>query len=220
MLAVWAFINPNHLSEVIDWTRRVFPGSGGICGSSETRCSLSLPQLATLSTHFGAEAVRVVEQRAGDLVYVPFGWAHQVINLRPCAKFAFDTCLSTRLPDYLHGYAALHSGLMRHADAALDFCQLAAKLPLLLRSAFLDPPFSDPAMRGVAARDPWQFASAAMRQAVDTARHHVPAAFDVARVASIRACVAATAAAMTHNVYKAVPPAVQRALAALEEAVV
>ncbi len=41
---------------------------------------------------------------AGDLVYVPPGWAHCVFNVQPCLKFAWDFFVDENLPQYFKSH--------------------------------------------------------------------------------------------------------------------
>lgn len=43
----------------------------------------------------------VLQQRAGERVYVPPGWVHQVTNLRTCLKLAWDTYDVEHFPAYV-----------------------------------------------------------------------------------------------------------------------
>jgi hypothetical protein len=44
------------------------------------------------------EYVRLEYQCHGDIMRVPMGWAHAVLNLRPCIKVAFDVVEEAMLP--------------------------------------------------------------------------------------------------------------------------
>ena len=50
-------------------------------------------------------------QRHNDLIEAPVGWVHQVVNIRPCVKFAFDCLIPKEVPDYAIVHARLVSPL-------------------------------------------------------------------------------------------------------------
>ncbi len=50
-------------------------------------------------------------QRHNGLIQAPVGWVHQVVNIRPCVKFAFDCLVPKELPDYAIVHARLVSPL-------------------------------------------------------------------------------------------------------------
>jgi hypothetical protein len=55
-------------------------------------------------------------QKDNDIIKVPVGWAHQVINIRPSVKFAFDTLVTQELPAYAYIHSHLISPYARMPD--------------------------------------------------------------------------------------------------------
>ncbi len=45
--------------------------------------------------------VAIVKQGHGEMVHVPAGWVHQVINMRPCIKMAWDVYQPKHLLNYV-----------------------------------------------------------------------------------------------------------------------
>jgi hypothetical protein len=92
-LALWILFKPS------------FTASGALAGALEGmgaaeltsdgrikgKPCLTIKQAYTMQqAHPGM--VEVVPQHAGAQVFVPPGWAHQVINLKPCIKVAWERC--------------------------------------------------------------------------------------------------------------------------------
>jgi hypothetical protein len=57
-------------------------------------------QAEELQELFGAQRVKFVFQMHNEVVLVPCGWPHQVVNLALCIKFAFDHVVDEELPRY------------------------------------------------------------------------------------------------------------------------
>lgn len=106
VLAEWTFIHPDAIQAANTWLQQ----NGFAAGlATPQRALLSSEQVsamqAALANVVAGGAVRVVQQRAGDMVHVPPGWVHQVVNVRACLKLAWD------FYDYQHFplYAKLQS---------------------------------------------------------------------------------------------------------------
>lgn len=127
VLAVWTFINPLLISSADRWIKENLTGLGvprpkkkargeqqqvgksrwplGFAGSPDNRVHLKGPLLdryAEVGVGVDNPIVQL-EQRAGELVYVPAGWVHQVVNLSPNVKVAWDYYSA----DNFHKYAQL-----------------------------------------------------------------------------------------------------------------
>ncbi len=55
-------------------------------------------------------------QKHNDIIKAPVGWAHQVINIRPSVKFAFDTLVTQELPAYAYVHSHLISPYAKMPD--------------------------------------------------------------------------------------------------------
>lgn len=97
VLAVWVFISPSAVTKADEWLR----GSGFPSGfATPGRVRLDDDRIAALKGYLGPSDIVIIEQRAGGRVYVPPGWVHQVSNLRPCLKLAWDLLDICHLPQY------------------------------------------------------------------------------------------------------------------------
>lgn len=116
VLSVWTFINPLLIDEADEWVKQNLlvtqsppkkKARGhqqqsrwplGFVSSSDDRVHLKGDDLARfvaymqqLGTDKGiANPVVQLQQKTGQLVYVPAGWAHQVVNFSPSVKVAWD----------------------------------------------------------------------------------------------------------------------------------
>lgn len=91
ILAVWVFLHPNILGKAEIWLR-----DNGFKKSFAEKVSLDMQQISRLQKDMGTEGqtglayVCVIKQGHGDMVHVAAGWMHLVINLRLCAKMAWE----------------------------------------------------------------------------------------------------------------------------------
>ena len=107
MLAVWLFIHPEALPALEAWLlskghkkvapygclARYEPGKGVKTRVYIRRSEFPALRDALRSPAAGlcvAEPMHVIEQHAGEVVHVPSGWVHQVENLAPSLKMAWD----------------------------------------------------------------------------------------------------------------------------------
>jgi hypothetical protein len=130
VLAVWTFINPLLVGEADNWVKQnimVIPPPPkkkargeqqqqqsrwplGFAGSPD-RVHLKggeLDRFLAYIQQLGSDLridnpVVQLQQKAGQLVYVPPGWVHQVVNLSPNVKVAWDYYIA----DNFHKYAQL-----------------------------------------------------------------------------------------------------------------
>lgn len=97
VLAVWVCIAPFAIHTADTWIKQqkknkkafIFPQGFATKG----KVFLARPLLDTFIYEMNANipnSVVIVPQRHGQVVYVPPGWIHQVTNLQPCLKVAFD----------------------------------------------------------------------------------------------------------------------------------
>lgn len=61
--------------------------------------------------------VQLVEQKHGDVVEVNPGWAHAVINVKPCLKLAYDRLIQKDMPLCALIHHLLHSKLFYNMNA-------------------------------------------------------------------------------------------------------
>ncbi len=119
-LALWAFLDPRHVDALNSELQRRDYSKKQLSARLPRGEALSEGQLRDLATVTVQQTQRplllLIEQRAGDRVYVPPGWAHSVVNMRPCVKIAWDSVLAERLPRYLCA-----AQLRRHVESAKDF---------------------------------------------------------------------------------------------------
>jgi hypothetical protein len=125
-VAVWVFIHPLMLGVADAWlreqkhsigqgTKRREIASYPNGFASDIRVHLEGEQLQAFRDHLEAHkeshkaaigvenATVVLHQHAGDMVHVPVGWVHQVTNLSPCVKVAWDLYI----PHHTHMYIEL-----------------------------------------------------------------------------------------------------------------
>lgn len=99
VLARWTLIHPSAAKEACKWIQKQFKPSGG--KAAWTSAALSPAHVAELTGHLQANHIMVLEQRAGDIIHVAPGWAHQVENMAPCLKVAWDCVEPENLPLYV-----------------------------------------------------------------------------------------------------------------------
>lgn len=117
-LAQWVFLDPRAfaLPDFNVWFKATYPHL-----ASRAPNLLALPrdgeynkpvlgpqEIESLRKAVGNDYVHIVYQTHGSVVVVPTGWAHQVVNLQPNAKLAFDYLES----EELHTYAEAHRTLI------------------------------------------------------------------------------------------------------------
>ncbi len=112
--------------------RRLFPGSFNKKATEERGIlepfrALTESQLRIFAKAMGSKVV-LVEQKGGEVVFVPPGWVHCVLNLAPCIKLAHDRYILERFPLYAksafevgcgHMYKAITTDYMAWAKTAL-----------------------------------------------------------------------------------------------------
>ena len=94
VLALWCFIDPLFLKEAAEILRELFPSkfkktATCTCGMLETSKALTQGGLEAFANRMGEKGV-LVRQKSGDVVFVPPGHVHCVLNLVPCIKVAHD----------------------------------------------------------------------------------------------------------------------------------
>jgi hypothetical protein len=82
-VAVWGFCHPSKLKEFETWTKK------HVKKNLKTEVFLSEEQLKKVQAALGFDGAgrpffEIIYQHSGQLINVPPGWAHTVINLRVC----------------------------------------------------------------------------------------------------------------------------------------
>lgn len=108
VLAVWVFINPLCVGEADAWIKGTIKTSKrkhsqstqpsrwpeGFASSADNRVHLKGGDLERFLEYMRSLAtpnpVVILEQKPGQLVHVPPGWVHQVTNMSPNVKVAWD----------------------------------------------------------------------------------------------------------------------------------
>ena len=119
VLAVWVFINPLCVGEADAWIKETIKTSkrkhsqstqvsrwpAGFASSAEDRVHLKGVDLERFLEYMHSLAtpnpVVVLEQKPGQLVHVPSGWVHQVINMSPNVKVAWDYYDASNMHKYV-----------------------------------------------------------------------------------------------------------------------
>eukprot|EP00887_Chlorella_sp_A99_P003934 scaffold11.g3934.t1 len=73
----------------------------------------------------GEDAVAVLEQRAGDCVWVPPGWVHAVLNVQPNVKLAWDAFDWQNMAAYVESEQRIASGVTAGSNAR-DYMAVAS----------------------------------------------------------------------------------------------
>ena len=64
----------------------------------------------------GRDTVQILYQRHGDMMHVPAGWPHQVVNLKPCVKMAWDFFTSANMSRYALSWLYISKQMPRSDD--------------------------------------------------------------------------------------------------------
>ena len=119
ILAVWVFVPPGKADDFAAWARQQK------LNTVEQGLYLTLKQLDELR---GAlPDVVVLQQCAGDLITVPAGWMHSVINRADACKLAFDCFELDEFHLYAQSWRQIASKHTKTAQAD-DYMQACAVL--------------------------------------------------------------------------------------------
>ena len=156
MLAVWVFFNPAVWHLVNEYVKGLQTAVGkkrkagdptpaatgtdgyGHAGKGDIRLSLErvhdlrahLASLNALYDDKGIDMIPIVKQCHGDMVHVPAGYMHQVENLHPCLKVAWDIYVV----EHLHRYALSWRYIGSKMRGAADYMASA----VVVKHAILD----------------------------------------------------------------------------------
>ena len=64
----------------------------------------------------GRATVQVLYQHNGDMVHVPAGWPHQLLNLKPCVKLAWDYYDPVSMARYARSWLYIRGKYMPRSD--------------------------------------------------------------------------------------------------------
>lgn len=130
-LALWVFVHPSAAAAAGAWlATNVEALAGGF--QTENPPRLELKHAVAMQQVLGSAAdgtwlVRLVYQHAGDMVVVPAGWIHTVVNVQPCVKLAFDIYRASHFPAYLQSWRQVAS-VVTGASNAPDYMGVATVL--------------------------------------------------------------------------------------------
>lgn len=102
VLAIWVFLDPIILVKADAWLRE-----NGYKNGFAGKVTLNVQQITKLQQDMGTDGqtglayVRVLRQGHGDMVHVPAGWMHMVINLRACLKMAWAVYMPQHFLNYV-----------------------------------------------------------------------------------------------------------------------
>lgn len=127
-LAVWTFIHPNVLlkpdllTKLTDWLSvNIGEDQKAFLALERHKKKLLTPaQSEALQAYMGVELVTIINQKHGEVVKAPAGWAHTVTNVEVCFKVAYDHLILEQFPTY----ALIHSrvtGKWSKASNAADY---------------------------------------------------------------------------------------------------
>jgi hypothetical protein len=140
-LAIWYFIQPAAIPMVHEWLKEVKQITAGLgCGRFEMP-RLTEEDFDALRKYCGVDEesgeyyVTKVEQFHGHWIEFEPGMLHQVINLQPCVKFAYDTYKFCRLQQYINVWMYLICQFMAHDRNANDYMQILGLIVWELVSA-------------------------------------------------------------------------------------
>jgi oxalate decarboxylase/phosphoglucose isomerase-like protein (cupin superfamily) len=104
----------------------------------------TLHELFMLADRFGADykndhaapLVKLVMQCDGDVVHVPPGWVHMVVNTAASVKVAFDMVKASAMVRYAMSWARIATQVTKHnAPDYMDFPAHAVEVLTLARMA-------------------------------------------------------------------------------------
>lgn len=88
--AYWLFIRPTHLQEALNAARRITKGKKNFMTNESDARPLTHKEMKRLQRMLPAGACYIIPQRHGQMITVPAGWAHMVVNVLPCIKVALE----------------------------------------------------------------------------------------------------------------------------------
>lgn len=130
-VAEWLFIAPSAIHEADKYLRDHVHEDGLMLESRIHLSGKDFKDFVAFMNQNGADRVRIVKQFAGTLVHVPPGWVHQVTNLQPCLKLAWDVYERANYGAYALLQQRIASPLFGTAMAP-DYMALSAAIQVVL----------------------------------------------------------------------------------------
>ena len=118
-VARWDFISPVKADDAAQFAKK-WRATGFAGAFAGDKLHLSLPRVLDLQAAMGTDPatgqfyVLSWYQFAGQRVHVRPGWMHQVTNLQPCLKLAWDFYTKAQMPAYIASWQLIASPIMRH----------------------------------------------------------------------------------------------------------
>jgi len=120
-VATWHFINPLHFQNALPLLTSIEGAfTSSVSKLSEEVCASTLHVL-------GVEAYLKVDQRVGEVVYIPPGWVHAVFTKVPCFKMAWDFIVPEHLPLYMAAWREIATKLSNTAEDYMAVVQMLVK---------------------------------------------------------------------------------------------
>ena len=105
VLALWLFVHPTLASAADAWLKDHGWPQGFSTPDKVHLVGMHRQQFMTSMNAIKSDGCVLIEQHAGHMIHVPPGWIHQVTNIRPCLKVAWDYYIF----EHFHYYAMLQS---------------------------------------------------------------------------------------------------------------
>ena len=109
--AQWALVRPGAVPELLKHLVRLF-GEEWADGLANGNL-LTQEQVQHLQLHMSTADFVVLYQMPGDMVTVPVGWLHQVVNMQSCVKIACDVSRPNNLALCMASWKLVSSGIMQ-----------------------------------------------------------------------------------------------------------
>ncbi len=130
-LATWLFINPTALDAFKKWLEKMGKSRGLLRDEDgeQPKFYLTIDQMTAAAADPDIkDHVVLIQQRAGDQVYVPPGYPHYVINHLPCVKVAYDTIELDHLPKYVVANQTVNTRIAPNATDYVDVAKVTLSL--------------------------------------------------------------------------------------------
>ncbi len=108
--AQWALVRPSAVPELLQHLISVF-GDDWADGLANGPL-LTKEQVQKVEPLMSSADFKVLYQKPGDMITVPCGWLHQVVNMQSCVKIACDVSNPDNLVFSLASWKLVSSGIM------------------------------------------------------------------------------------------------------------